>query len=500
MVFAKDPVHCVKPTTSYTRSCDSHPSGHKGFEKRPLPTSQAAIPKGQNKSRSPDTMEPRNALRNIAYASMDKTVDPAKLVSPSSGGRSSINDKAFKSSQSSAMRKHDKPRQRGGFILYADETVEREESRQGKKASQTQDDHPTGEISQAELEDMERFFSIPLDTALLDCSESVTESPTLPDEGARKRVINDDLEITGEKSVPSNKIPRINKYLTTADHRNKGIDILHVHGADKRGALLHTRFNSFPRSWDHASDGLSAKGDDLCNNPYAQALFKDPLKTLRHANPLREKPSHITIPLPKELSSRPVSSMPTPTTGTPTTSPTKSIFIPERRASTQIEPIANSLSASDVSLLQDRHNNLIRKHALYKSALAAAGITLDTPSRFRISETVDRKRNLISDLRFLGRRNSPAAAYLLEEEDKQWEKALLQQMMIRKKDWLAEQARQVEKLLKEAGGIEVKENVGIKSGRKNGKAVDKDREVEVPEIIEILAETENTASTAVTNE
>ncbi|KAL9620319.1 MAG: hypothetical protein Q9160_005118 [Pyrenula sp. 1 TL-2023] len=445
-------------------------------------------------------MEPREALRNIAYASFDKTIDSSTPHSPFGGGSSSIKDKAAKSSQLSASRKHGKSRQRGGFILYADEDLDRDESNQTEKPTQTQDDRSTNEISQAELEDMDRFFSIPPDDPTLDSIVSFTESPTVFNEIVRKRVTNNDLEISGEKRVPPTKIPRIKKYLTTAAHRSDGVDIPHVHSADKRGAALHTPFKNFPKSLDHDGDTLAAKYDDLCNNPYAQALFKDPLKTVRHAKPLRDKPSLLTVPSPKGLSSSPVSSTRTSARETPATSPSNSLFIPESRPSPQIKPTTTLLSAHDISLLQDRHTNLLRKHTLYKSALQRAGIALDTPNRSKISEIVQQKRNLVSDLRFFGRKSLGAATYLLEEEDKQWEKALLQQMMIKKKDWLAEQARQVERLLKEVGGVEVKEKVGVRSGRKNCMVVDKDRKVDVSDIIQILSETETSASTAVTNE
>lgn len=380
------------------------------------------------------------------------------------------------------------PRQHRGFALYSDERHERGLQREVEEHPDESGDFFDDE-TMPDLAGIEAAFD--LANGAIDSTpvEELTQEPAATGSAANQRsayveTFNwSDVEKSTEKPAASGsiirkrsadpeafhwadaeppKIPRIKKYLTTGDNRGEGVDVLHFGGNDKKGSLTYTRFDSFPKALNNAFRGLNAD-QELSDNPYAKALFNDPMRRINVAEPPHDTSAPSTTISPNRLRSTTLASpnnvTPPPKNSQPPMS-TLSTGSPESR--TPSVP----LSPSDLSTLLARHSALRAKHIAYDDVLHTAAIKLPCltrSTRTQLAETVNRPPNLVADFRILAQSQADPAAYL-EEQDRAWERALMQQLVVRKRDWLGEQAKQVERMLK-AEGVEVEAGVESRKGR-----------------------------------
>lgn len=455
---------------------------------------------------------PREPLRDITDDSLREFFDKWDQESLLPAADSAMDTDPSEAITALPTSEQSRSRQNPGFTLYSDENPLEAEKLHNEERSSSND------------EPMPDFIGVETESGDEGDHRTVTNITTPPSEEAvtknlyastsnvRKRRANFvTIEDGGFGPV---KIPKVKRYHSTGDHRNNGVDILHIASAEKRGSVLHTRFDSYPRPTNDASRAFSIS-NDLANNPYVESLFKDPMRMIHTTKPLREassgNPPTISatmgsLPTPPPHRPRvrinPTSPQLHPSLGTKCPPRSATNTSPSTTCSTYIQPTTpmTPLSPSDRAFLLARHASLRAKRIAYDDALRQLGVSFTRTSRSKIAESVNRAPNLVADFRILTRSRSHDAiahtnghenvdpATFLEAQDKAWERALMQQLVVKKRDWLVEQARQVEKML-EADGVRVEAGVESRKGRGRASRV-AEREAGAGEILRVLCAVE----------
>ncbi|KAL9115895.1 MAG: hypothetical protein Q9227_000263 [Pyrenula ochraceoflavens] len=220
-----------------------------------------------------------------------------------------------------------------------------------------------------------------------------------------------------------------------------------------------TEYRAFPGHAPSASK-FPSSGSDLSKNPYAKALFQQPRNLLwtRGGKPRKETPSDENNPPVPAISRRRASTI---SSSTSSTSSSRGRQTPRatQSPSQNIQPTTD-IDPPTIAALLTLHSDLITQFHSYDTAIHSLGFSQTSYSASSHSARNPPPPKLFHNLQI---HRLDVSAH--KEQMQQWEKALFLDVVMQKRAFLFEQAKQVEGLLATQDGVRVPKAVEVMRGK-----------------------------------